>query len=325
MDPIADYLTCIRNAQKAAHPVVEVKSSSMKKKITEILCDQGYIQKYEFHDDLGPQGTIKIFLKYAPKTKKPAILDIKRVSKPSRRVYKQSKKLTHVLNGLGIGIISTPKGVMTDKKARREGIGGKNYAIYIKKIMSRIGNQAISIPKDVRVHITSENVVEIQGPKGVLVQKIDPCISVTQQGDQLLVARTNEDKKTKSMHGLYRALLCNKINGVTSGYKKSLQVVGLSYKASVENNVLMLSLGKSHLTYIKMPEGISIALELVKGKRTGIYLHVEGIDKALVGEVASKIRAQRPPEPYVSKRGNTQKGIRYVDEVLIGKTKKDGN
>ncbi len=123
-DPIADYLTRIRNAIKANHRVVEVPASNLKKEITKILFDKGYILNYKFEDDKAP-GTIKIALKYHPVSKLPAINDIQRASRPGLRRYANSKELPRVLNGLGIAVISTSKGLMTDKEARKMNVGGE--------------------------------------------------------------------------------------------------------------------------------------------------------------------------------------------------------
>ena len=123
-DPIADYLTRIRNAQMAKHKVVEIPASNIKKDITKILYDQGYILNYKFEDN-DVQGTIKIALKYDAQTKQPVIKNLKRVSTPGLRQYKGAKELPRVLNGLGIAIISTSKGVLTDKAARAKNVGGE--------------------------------------------------------------------------------------------------------------------------------------------------------------------------------------------------------
>lgn len=122
-DPIADYLTRIRNAQTARHKVVEIPASNLKKEITKILHDKGYILNYKF--DEGTPGTIKIALKYNAKSKNPAITKINRISTPGLRKYSGSEELPRVLNGLGIAIISTSKGVMSDKEARTQGVGGE--------------------------------------------------------------------------------------------------------------------------------------------------------------------------------------------------------
>lgn len=124
-DPIADYLTRIRNAQAAGHKVVEIPSSGIKKSITQILYDQGYILKYKFDDTSGKQGVISIALKYDPVTKVPVIRELKRVSRPGLRQYKGVEELPKVINGLGIAIVSTSKGLMTDKQARKEKVGGE--------------------------------------------------------------------------------------------------------------------------------------------------------------------------------------------------------
>ena len=123
-DPIADYLTRIRNAQMAKLKVVEIPGSNMKKELTKILFDKGYILNYKFVDE-GYQGTIKIALKYNPKTKRPAITSIQRVSKPGLRKYASADNLPRVLNGLGIAILSTSKGVITNKEAQKENVGGE--------------------------------------------------------------------------------------------------------------------------------------------------------------------------------------------------------
>ena len=124
-DPIADYLTRMRNAIKAGHRVLEVPASREKKQLTRVLFDKGYIQNFKFDDDAGYQGNIKIALKYNPVSKKSAIVGLKRVSKPGLRKYAKATELPRVLNGLGIAVISTSKGIFTDKEARQLKIGGE--------------------------------------------------------------------------------------------------------------------------------------------------------------------------------------------------------
>ncbi|HBH25054.1 MAG TPA: 30S ribosomal protein S8 [Cytophagales bacterium] len=125
MDPIADYLTRVRNAIKANHRIVDIPASNLKKEITKLLHDQGFIQNYKFDDEAGPQGTIKIALKYNPETKLSAISHLSRESKPGLRKYTKSTDAPRVMNGLGIAILSTSKGLMTDKQARTENVGGE--------------------------------------------------------------------------------------------------------------------------------------------------------------------------------------------------------
>ena len=124
-DPIADFLTRIRNASMANHRVVEIPASNLKKEITKTLFDQGYILSYKFEDDKGPQGTIKIALKYDKVTKEPVIRKIERISKPGLRKYASSSDLPRILNGLGIAIVSTSHGVMTGKQAKAQNVGGE--------------------------------------------------------------------------------------------------------------------------------------------------------------------------------------------------------
>lgn len=124
-DPIADYLTRLRNAIKARHRVVEIPASNLKKEITKVLFEKGYIQNYKFDDEANVQGIIKIALKYNPVTKQSAIVNLKRVSKPGLRKYTGADTLPRVLNGLGIAILSTSKGVMTDKEAKTLNVGGE--------------------------------------------------------------------------------------------------------------------------------------------------------------------------------------------------------
>ena len=126
-DPIADFLTRVRNAVNAKHRIVEVPASNVKKAITKILFEKGYILNYKFEEE-GPQGTIKIALKYHPVTKQPAIMSIDRVSRPGLRQYADSENLPRVMNGLGIAIVSTSKGIMTDKSARAANVGGEVLA-----------------------------------------------------------------------------------------------------------------------------------------------------------------------------------------------------
>lgn len=124
-DPIADYLTRLRNAIKANHRVVEIPASNLKKEITKVLFDKGYILNYKFEDGSNPQGTIKIALKYNPETRESAISNLQRISSPGLRKYASTQKMPRVMNGLGIAIISTSKGVITDKEAKSLNVGGE--------------------------------------------------------------------------------------------------------------------------------------------------------------------------------------------------------
>ncbi|MCS6833848.1 MAG: 50S ribosomal protein L6 [Flammeovirgaceae bacterium] len=182
--------------------------------------------------------------------------------------------------------------------------------------MSRIGKKPIPVPTGVTVKVNSDNVVEIKGPKGTLTQKVDRDIKVELQGSNVVVQRPTEQKRHKALHGLYRALIANMIEGVTKGYKVSLELVGVGYKASNQGNVLELSLGYSHGVFFQVPQEIKVSTETVKGKNPTIYL--EGIDKQLIGHIAAKIKSLRKVEPYKGK------GIRFSDEVIRRKAGKAG-
>ncbi len=180
--------------------------------------------------------------------------------------------------------------------------------------MSRIGNQPIEIGDKVTVDVAANNLVTVKGPKGELRVQIDPEIGVKLENGQVLVSRPTEQKRHKSIHGLYRSLIDNAVVGVTEGYKKELEVIGVGYRAAVSNGVLELALGFSHPIYFVPPKGVSIDVDAKRGKNPVIV--IEGSDKQMVGQVAAKIRGLRPPEPYKGK------GIRYVDEYVRRKAGK---
>lgn len=167
--------------------------------------------------------------------------------------------------------------------------------------MSRIGRQLIQIPAGVT--ITVADVLRVSGPKGELQLASHPQISCTIDGATLSVARSSDAKEVRSLHGLYRALLHNMVEGVTNGYEIRLEMKGVGYRATKQGNDLVLNLGYSHPITVTAPAGIELATE-----KTSIL--VRGIDKQLVGEVAAGIRRLRPPEPYKGK------GIRYTDEQI---------
>ncbi len=175
--------------------------------------------------------------------------------------------------------------------------------------MSRIGRLPITIPDAVTLTVEN-NVVTAKGPKGVLSVTVHPQMVLQREGATLKVARPDDSKTFKSLHGLYRTLINNAIEGVTKGYEKRLEIVGVGYRAEMKGRNLMLTLGYAHDILIKPPEGIEFATE---GNNVII---VRGIDKVLVGQIAAKIREQRPPEPYKGK------GIRYAGEVVRRKAGK---
>ncbi len=170
--------------------------------------------------------------------------------------------------------------------------------------MSRIGMQPVAVPDKVKVAINGAN-MEVQGPKGKLHLTLHALIEARQEGSTLHLARKNETREAKALHGLSRSLVSNMVKGVTQGFTKELEINGVGYKADVKGHELQLALGFSHPILFQLPKGISAAVD---AKKTRVTL--EGIDKQLLGVTAAKIRSYRPPEPY---RG---KGIKYADEVI---------
>ena len=180
--------------------------------------------------------------------------------------------------------------------------------------MSRIGKAPIKLPAGVDFKINSNNLVSIKGPKGELHQQIDADITVTLTDSEILVTRPTDHKRHRALHGLYRSLINNMIVGVTAGYTKRQELVGVGFKATNEGNILDLILGFSHHIYFEIPKEITIKTETEKGKNPIITL--ESADKQVIGQVAAKIRALRAPEPYKGK------GIKFVGEVLRRKAGK---
>ena len=181
--------------------------------------------------------------------------------------------------------------------------------------MSRIGNKPISLIEGVSIDISKENLVTVKGPKGELTQQVDPDISIEVEDNIISIKRPTEQKRHKSLHGLYRALLANMIEGVNKGYQTKLELIGVGYKADVQSeNVLDLILGHSHHIYFQVPNEVKVTAETLKGKNPTITL--ESIDKQLIGHVAAKIRSLRKVEPYKGK------GVRFVGENVRRKAGK---
>ncbi|MCH2083352.1 MAG: 50S ribosomal protein L6 [Saprospiraceae bacterium] len=180
--------------------------------------------------------------------------------------------------------------------------------------MSRVGKSPIALPAGVSIDVSKGNLVTVKGPKGELQQQIDPDLSIKVEEGELVVSRPTEQKRHKAMHGLYRALINNMVVGVTSGYVKELELVGVGYRANNTGNLLELSLGYSHPIMFYVPDELKVETKSEKGKNPIVRL--EGIDKQLVGQVAAKIRAFRKPEPYKGK------GVRYLGEEIRRKAGK---
>lgn len=179
--------------------------------------------------------------------------------------------------------------------------------------MSRIGKLPINIPAGVTVSVDGTE-VKVKGLKGELVQNINPDIKVEIEGNTLSVSRPSNDKEHRALHGLYRALIHNMVVGVSEGYKKELELVGVGYRAANNGQVLELSLGYSHNIYLKLPKEVKVETKSERNKNPLILL--ESCDKQLIGQICAKIRSFRKPEPYKGK------GIKFVGEVLRRKSGK---
>lgn len=177
--------------------------------------------------------------------------------------------------------------------------------------MSRIGKMPISLPKGVEISV-DENLVTVKGPKGSLTQRIPEGISLVQEEEQLLVQRPSDNKNDRAFHGLSRALVANMVEGVTNGFERRLELVGVGYRAQMQGKKLVISIGFSHPVEMDPPDGIEFEVP------APTRITVKGIDKQLVGNTAANIRAIRKPEPYKGK------GIKYENEVIRRKAGKVG-
>lgn len=179
--------------------------------------------------------------------------------------------------------------------------------------MSRIGKAPIEIPAGVTVKIDN-NVVTVKGSKGELKQAVNPELEVKVEDNHVIVTRPSDDREHRAQHGLYRALIHNMVVGVSTGYRKEMELVGVGYRAAATGQVLELSLGFSHAIYIKLPAEVKVEAKTERNKNPLIIL--ESDDKQLLGQVCAKIRSLRKPEPYKGK------GIKFVGEVIRRKSGK---
>jgi large subunit ribosomal protein L6 len=180
--------------------------------------------------------------------------------------------------------------------------------------MSRIGKQPVVVPSGVTVTVSKDNQLIVKGPKGELKQEVDRDITIEVKDGQVLFSRPTDQIRHRALHGLYRSLVDNMVKGVTEGFKKNLELVGVGFKASNQGNLLDLSLGFSHNIVFEIPKELSVKTAQEKGDNPKIYL--EGIDKQLIGQVAAKLRGLRKPEPYKGK------GVKYVGEAVRRKAGK---
>ncbi len=180
--------------------------------------------------------------------------------------------------------------------------------------MSRIGKQTINIPSGVTISVSPSNEVTVKGPKGTLKETLDRDIKVDVSGNEANVTRPTDQIRHRALHGLYRALVANMVEGVTNGFKKELELVGVGYRAAVTGQQIDMALGFSHNIIMEIPKEVKASSLAEKGQNPRIIL--ESIDKQLLGQVASKIRSLRKPEPYKGK------GVRYSDEIVRRKAGK---
>lgn len=180
--------------------------------------------------------------------------------------------------------------------------------------MSRIGKQPIVVPSGVTITVNNDNVVTVKGPKGELKETIDRDITVSVKENEVIFTRPTDQIRHRAMHGLYRSLVSNMVKGVTEGFKKDLELVGVGFKAANTGNLLDLALGYSHNIIFEIPKELKVATLTEKGQNPKIML--EGIDKQLIGQVAAKLRSLRKPEPYKGK------GVKYAGEILRRKAGK---
>lgn len=182
--------------------------------------------------------------------------------------------------------------------------------------MSRIGKLPISIPAGVNVTVAG-NMVTVKGPKGELSQEIDPNITVAVEGSEIIVTRPDDEKQNRSNHGLYRSLIQNMVTGVSQGYTKVLELVGVGYRAAAQGQVLELSLGYTHNIFLQLPNEVKVDAKMERNQNPLITL--ESCDKQLLGQVCAKIRSFRRPEPYKGK------GVRFQGEVVRRKAGKSAS
>ena len=180
--------------------------------------------------------------------------------------------------------------------------------------MSRIGKLPINIPAGVTVTVGAGNEVVVKGPKGELKQVVDPIINVEVKGNEVVLTRPNDEKQSKAMHGLYRVLVNNMVVGVSEGYKKTLELVGVGYRVSNQGQVIEFSLGYTHAIYLRLPAEVKVETKSERNQNPIVIL--ESCDKQLLGQVCAKIRSFRKPEPYKGK------GIKFVGEYIRRKAGK---
>ncbi|NJP05780.1 MAG: 50S ribosomal protein L6 [Chloroflexaceae bacterium] len=184
--------------------------------------------------------------------------------------------------------------------------------------MSRIGKRPIPLPKQVQITVEAKNMVTVKGPKGKLTSHFHPDMQIVEEDGSLMVKRPTDSKEHRSLHGLTRTLLYNMVVGVTTGWQRDLQIIGVGYRAALEGKTLVLQLGFSHPVRMEPPPDVTYVVGERKSASDPLPISIQGIDKQVVGEQAARLRALRPPEPYKGK------GVKYLEERIRRKAGKAG-
>ncbi|NBT98453.1 MAG: 50S ribosomal protein L6 [Betaproteobacteria bacterium] len=286
-DPIADMFTRIRNAQRVEKGAVTMPSSKLKVAIAQVLKEEGYIDSFQVAHQ-GAKSQLHVNLKYY--AGRPVIERLERVSKPGLRVYRGKEALPKVMDGW-----------RRWRSARLRGLR--------EKLMSRVARMPVAIPSGVEVQLDDAS-ISVKGALGTLSLRINPLVRLVREGNELFSRAVNDSKESGAMSGTFRMLVANMIHGVSKGWEKKLNLVGVGYRAQAQGSSLNLSLGFSHPVVYQLPAGIKAETP------TQTEILIKGADRQRVGQVAAEVRAYRPPEPYKGK------GVRYADEVVVIKETK---
>ena len=312
-DPVADMLTMVRNAYRAQHENILVRNSKVNREVIRVLHQEGYINSFSVVEMKNKSfSMLNIVLKYDTQGK-PVVHEIKKISKPGRRMYAKYKNINSRTQWIWNYYCVDLSWCYYRSRGTREENRRRAYLLgLVGGSMSRIGRMPVVIPNGVTIEHNDTDIT-VKGPKGQLSQRLMPEIVLSITERECVVTRVNEEKRSKQMHGLYRQLINNMVVGVSSGFEKRLQLVGVGYRAEVQKSSVIFSLGYSMPIEYAIPENIEIVVE---GQQDTVI--IRGISKEIVGKTADEIRSLRKPEPYKGK------GIRYSNEIVRRKEGKSG-
>jgi len=302
-DTLSDMLARIKNAHKANKTYASCYKSKLNSNVLTVLKDEGYIRDFQDVELRKGISNIKIDLKYYNGI--PVIKKIKRISKPGIRIYSKINDLPKPYGGLGISILSTPKGVMSDKKARDNNVGGE-ILCEVFWFMSRVAKNSIKIPIDTTCKFEN-NVFFAKGKLGEMSMNVNLLFNVNLNEGEINVLPKSEKDKSNPIWGTTRALVSNVVKGVSEGFSKTLELNGTGYRASISGSKLKLQLGFSHDIDFEVPKEVKI--ECPKQN----IIKLSGSNKEILGAVAANIRSFRKPEPFKGK------GIKYENEFIFRK------